>query len=388
MLVFIKSFYHKFFPARQLLIRQNGEVKHVLLAPWLQFFAVLLILGTVTWMSISSFRVYSQTNQISNIEQSQQDKQTLWKKKTSDQHALYIKQLEQLEVLEQKQALLQNMIESLPASISKESIKLDTDLKLPINENENEFHEPLIDDNAQENAALTLNTTVDFAQRTAHLNLQYENSFSQLDEQISIRRKAIVAMLKGAGLESVLEKRLALGDQTVAQGGPFDTFDETKIPKHFLAVVDKLLLLNNLESFLTELPNTLPLPAKKYYISSGFGLRNDPMNSRHAFHKGVDFAGWHKTEIFAPADAVVLRAGRNGGYGNFIELKHKNGLVTRFGHLNKINVKKDQTISKNDVIGLMGSTGRSTGTHLHYEVLLNGKQVNPLKITKAFSSVQ
>ena len=112
------------------------------------------------------------------------------------------------------------------------------------------------------------------------------------------------------------------------------------------------------------------------------------MNNRHAYHKGVDLAGWHKTEIFAPADGTVLRAGRNGGYGNFIELQHKNGFVTRFGHLNKINVKKGQTVTKNDVIGLMGSTGRSTGTHLHYEVLLNDKHVNPVKITKALSRVR
>ena len=195
-------------------------------------------------------------------------------------------------------------------------------------------------------------------------------------------------MLKGAGLESALEQHLALGAQTTAQGGPLDVFDETKIPGQFLAIVDKLLLLNNLENFLTELPNSLPLPAAKYYISSNFGLRKDPMNNRRAFHKGVDLAGWHKTEIFAPADARVLRAGKNGGYGNFIELEHKNGFVTRFGHLNKIKVKKGQTIAKNEVIGLMGSTGRSTSTHLHYEVLLDGKHVNPLKITKALSRVR
>ena len=83
-----------------------------------------------------------------------------------------------------------------------------------------------------------------------------------------------------------------------------------------------------------------------------------------------------------------MRAGKNGGYGNFIELEHKNGLVTRFGHLNKIKVEKGQTIAKNEVIGLMGSTGRSTSTHLHYEVLLDGKHVNPLKITKALSRVR
>ncbi|MCQ8885387.1 peptidoglycan DD-metalloendopeptidase family protein [Pseudoalteromonas agarivorans] len=387
MSVFIKSFYQKFFPARQLLIRQNGEVKHVVLAPWFQLFTVLLILGTITWVGISSFRVYSQTNKITDIEQSQIDKQQVWQKQVKEQKALHAKQLEQLAVLEQKQALLQGMIESLPASISKETIKLEEQLESPVNQDKGEFHEPLVDEEPK-NKHASLLTPITFAARYERLNKYYEHNFALIDAQINKRHDAILAMLKGAGLESALEQHLALGAQTSAQGGPLDVFDETKIPGQFLAIVDKLLLLNNLENFLTELPNSLPLPAAKYYISSNFGLRKDPMNNRRAFHKGVDLAGWHKTEIFAPADARVLRAGKNGGYGNFIELEHKNGLVTRFGHLNKIKVKKGQTIAKNEVIGLMGSTGRSTSTHLHYEVLLDGKHVNPLKITKALSRVR
>ena len=387
MSVFIKSFYQKFFPARQLLIRQNGEVKHVVLAPWFQLFTVLLILGTITWVGISSFRVYSQTNKITDIEQSQIDKQQVWQKQVQEQKALHAKQLEQLAVLEQKQALLQGMIESLPASISKETIKLEEQLESPVNQDKGEFHEPLVDEEPK-NKHASLLTPITFAARYERLNKYYEHNFALIDAQINKRHDAILAMLKGAGLESALEQHLALGAQTSAQGGPLDVFDETKIPGQFLAIVDKLLLLNNLENFLTELPNSLPLPAAKYYISSNFGLRKDPMNNRRAFHKGVDLAGWHKTEIFAPADARVLRAGKNGGYGNFIELEHKNGLVTRFGHLNKIKVKKGQTIAKNEVIGLMGSTGRSTSTHLHYEVLLDDKHVNPLKITKALSRVR
>jgi len=387
MSVFIKSFYQKFFPARQLLIRQNGEVKHVVLAPWFQLFTVLLILGTITWVGISSFRVYSQTNKITDIEQNQIDKQQVWQKQVQEQKALHAKQLEQLAVLEQKQALLQGMIESLPASISKEAIKLEEQLESPVNQDKGEFHEPLVDEEPK-NKHASLLTPITFAARYERLNKYYEHNFALIDAQINKRHDAILAMLKGAGLESALEQHLALSAQTSAQGGPLDVFDETKIPGQFLAIVDKLLLLNNLENFLTELPNSLPLPAAKYYISSNFGLRKDPMNNRRAFHKGVDLAGWHKTEIFAPADARVLRAGKNGGYGNFIELEHKNGLVTRFGHLNKIKVKKGQTIAKNEVIGLMGSTGRSTSTHLHYEVLLDGKHVNPLKITKALSRVR
>ncbi|MBB1371526.1 MULTISPECIES: M23 family metallopeptidase [Pseudoalteromonas] len=384
--IFIKSFFEQFFPSRQLLIRQNGEVKHVVLAPWLQVFIVLLVLVTLSWVSISSFRVYSQTTKISDIEQTQLDEQKQWQQQVSEQKTRHDEQIAQLAELEQKQALLQSMIESLPASLSKDVIKLGDELESPIEEEQSEFHEPLVDDSAQSKQVQnTLPST--FAARYAQLNQYYEQNFLSLESQITQRHNAILAMLKGAGLESALAQHLALSEQTTAQGGPLDVFDEAKIPGTFLAIADKLLLLNNLENFLNELPNTLPLPAAKYYISSNFGLRKDPMNSRRAFHKGVDLAGWHKTEIFAPADGTVLRAGRNGGYGNFIELEHKNGLVTRFGHLNKVKVKKGQAVTKHDVIGLMGSTGRSTSTHLHYEVLIDGKHVNPLKITKALSRV-
>ncbi|ALQ54262.1 MAG: murein DD-endopeptidase MepM/ murein hydrolase activator NlpD [Pseudoalteromonas tetraodonis] len=386
MSVFIKSFFHKNFPARQLLIRQNGEVKHVVLAPWLQVSVLAIIITAIVWMSVSSIRVYMQTHQISHIEQTQLDKQAQWQQKVKQQQQRYALQQEQLAELEQKQALLQGMIESLPASISKDAIKLEGELdSSPINESESEFHEPLEDDKSQNKHAH--NSATSFEQRYTLLNEQYDTNFTLLAAQINQRHDAILEILQDTGLENALAQHLALAAQTTAQGGPLDILDESKIPNTFLAIADKLLVLNQLENFLTALPNTLPLPAAKYYISSNFGLRKDPMNKRRAFHKGVDLAGWHKTEIFAPADATVRRAGRNGGYGNFIELEHKNGVVTRFGHLNKVNVKKGQVVAKHDVIGLMGSTGRSTSTHLHYEVLIDDKHVNPLKITKALSRV-
>ncbi len=386
MSVFIKSFFHKSFPARQLLIRQNGEVKHVVLAPWLQVSVLAIIITAIVWMSVSSIRVYMQTHQISHIEQTQLDKQAQWQQKVKQQQQRYALQQEQLAELEQKQALLQGMIESLPASISKDAIKLEGELdSSPINESESEFHEALEDDKSQNKQAD--NNATSFEQRYTLLNQQYDTNFTLLAAQINQRHDAILEILQDTGLENALAQHLALAAQTTAQGGPLDILDESKIPNTFLAIADKLLVLNQLENFLTALPNTLPLPAAKYYISSNFGLRKDPMNKRRAFHKGVDLAGWHKTEIFAPADATVRRAGRNGGYGNFIELEHKNGVVTRFGHLNKVNVKKGQVVAKHDVIGLMGSTGRSTSTHLHYEVLIDDKHVNPLKITKALSRV-
>ncbi len=383
MSVFIKSFYHKLFPARQLLIRQNGEVKHVILAPWLQVSAVLCILTAITWLTVSTLQVYSQTNKISDIEQSQITKQQKWQQQQQAQQRLHEQQLEQLATLEQKHALLQSMIESLPDSLSK--AEESATLEIKENQQQSDLHEPLIDENKGDKTTL-LHKNNTLEQRLIALNAQYKHSFSQLENHIEQRKQRILTMLKGAGLDTALANQLNSPVNDTAQGGPLNVFDESRIPSEFLAIADKLLSLNNLESLLNELPQSLP--AADYYISSSYGLRKDPMNGRRAFHKGVDLAGWHKTEIFAPADGKVLRAGRNGGYGNFIELEHKNGFVTRFGHLNKIKVKKGQTVAKNDVIGLMGSTGRSTSTHLHYEVLLNDKHVNPVKITKALSRVR
>ncbi|MCQ8877340.1 peptidoglycan DD-metalloendopeptidase family protein [Pseudoalteromonas shioyasakiensis] len=383
MSVFIKSFYHKLFPARQLLIRQNGEVKHVILAPWLQVSAVLGILTAITWLTVSTLQVYSQTNKISDIEQSQITKQQKWQQQQQAQQRLHEQQLEQLATLEQKHALLQSMIESLPDSLSK--AEESATLEIKENQQQSDLHEPLIDENKGDKTTL-LHKNNTLEQRLIALNAQYKHSFSQLENHIEQRKQRILTMLKGAGLDTALANQLNSPVNDTAQGGPLNVFDESRIPSEFLAIADKLLSLNNLESLLNELPQSLP--AADYYISSSYGLRKDPMNGRRAFHKGVDLAGWHKTEIFAPADGKVLRAGRNGGYGNFIELEHKNGFVTRFGHLNKIKVKKGQTVAKNDVIGLMGSTGRSTSTHLHYEVLLNDKHVNPVKITKALSRVR
>tara|TARA_B100000700_G_scaffold22852_1_gene22139 strand:- start:1114 stop:2262 length:1149 start_codon:yes stop_codon:yes gene_type:complete len=382
MLVKLKSFYRTFFPARQLLIRQNGEVKHLVLAPWLQLTTLLVILTAIVWLSISTLQIMSQADQIISIEQNQLSKQQQWQQQRYQQQAAYEKQLEQLAILEQKQALLQSMIESLPESMNKPALATDSEpLLLPVQEHTEEFHAPLEDDQPKQ-----VKRIESMSERLVRLDAAYNNSFAVLDHQIKLRHQEIVAMLEGAGLDSSLANATVLESSDTAQGGPLDLFDDSKIPSEFLAIADNLLALNNLENLLSELPQTLP--AADYYISSSFGLRKDPMNGRRAFHKGVDLAGWHKTEIFAPADGTVLRAGRNGGYGNFIELKHKNGFVTRFGHLNKIKVKKGQTVTKDDVIGLMGSTGRSTSTHLHYEVLVNGKHVNPVKITKALSRVR
>ncbi len=113
-------------------------------------------------------------------------------------------------------------------------------------------------------------------------------------------------------------------------------------------------------------------------FTSGYGVRSDPFRGSAAMHAGIDLAGPMGTPIYATADGVVEKAEWSGGYGNMVEIDHGKGLETRFGHLSRILVHEGQKVTRGTLIALMGSTGRSTGSHLHYEVRIDGRAVNPI----------
>ncbi len=134
-----------------------------------------------------------------------------------------------------------------------------------------------------------------------------------------------------------------------------------------------LAMRKNLHS-LASLPTISPA---KGFISSNFGMRNSPFTNKKEMHKGMDIAAPTGTPIIAPGDGVVTRISTGGAYGNLIEISHGSGLSTRYAHLHKFNVKEGQKVKRYDIIGFIGSTGRSTGPHLHYEVRLNGVATDP-----------
>ena len=123
-------------------------------------------------------------------------------------------------------------------------------------------------------------------------------------------------------------------------------------------------------------------PVASAWISSYFGMRTDPFTGKRANHTGIDFASKPNSEIVAVAAGVVTWSGDAEGYGKMVEINHGNGLVTRYGHNARNLVKVGDTVAQGQVIAKMGSTGRSTGTHVHFEVLKNGKQINPKKYTQ------
>ena len=140
-----------------------------------------------------------------------------------------------------------------------------------------------------------------------------------------------------------------------------------------------LATLENILQGLTLQEEVLPSarPVHSGYVSSLFGMRRDPFNGRMRMHKGIDFAGPIGTEIYSVGGGVVSFAGEKSGYGTAVEIDHGDGLISRYGHLSAIKVTEGHVVRKGDLVALMGNSGRSTGPHLHLEVLKNAEQVDP-----------
>ncbi|MBL1320323.1 MAG: M23 family metallopeptidase [Methylophaga sp.] len=154
-----------------------------------------------------------------------------------------------------------------------------------------------------------------------------------------------------------------------------DTFDKQL---HQLEVMQTYAVTN--DAIASTIPSRRPINTG--WLSSHYGKRVDPFDGKMAFHSGIDFAGKEGDPIYAVADGIVSWTGSKSGYGNMVEIDHGNGYVTRYAHSEELLVSLGDVVSKNQEIALMGSTGRSTGPHVHFEVLVSGHKVNPAKFTK------
>jgi len=177
----------------------------------------------------------------------------------------------------------------------------------------------------------------------------------------------------------------AMNDSAV--GGPFMRPND---PNAFEATLDDLdQALGRLDTVrrnARKLPIGTPAPGRE--ITSKFGNRRDPFLSRLAFHGGIDFRAPKGTPVYSTGSGTVVHAGRNGGYGKMIEINHGNGLTTRYAHLSAVEVREGDRVTIGGRIGRSGSTGRSTGPHLHYEVRRNGDAVDPMRFLKAASKLK
>ena len=170
-------------------------------------------------------------------------------------------------------------------------------------------------------------------------------------------------------------------------GGPYEPVPAAdNADPRFLELFTTWRQLDQLQQGVAAIPSAFPLH-NAVNFTSGFGVRSDPFRGRAAMHPGIDLAGPMGTPVYATADGVVDRSEWNsGGYGNLVEIDHGQGIQTRYGHLSQRIAQAGQRIHRGDLIGLMGSTGRSTGSHLHYEVRIDGRAVNPIPFLQASST--
>lgn len=218
---------------------------------------------------------------------------------------------------------------------------------------------------------------------------EVRNDLTELEHE-QIRQVAALTDAAYAKRTDLLESARNAGlpvkvDAITGTGGPFIPANTIDLSAHFQEEVTSFKkavgALNEAKSVVRSFPIVHPAPGKA--ISSRFGNRKDPILKRSAFHAGLDFRTPTGTPIRSAADGKVVKAGRHGGYGKLVEIKHANGLTTRYAHLSKIYVKIGQKVSAGAKVGAAGSTGRSTGPHLHYEIRSGGKPLNPLKYLKA-----
>lgn len=189
-------------------------------------------------------------------------------------------------------------------------------------------------------------------------------------------------------------RKLGLNPNTMAnarggEGGPLEkltTAADGSIDPRFQRLGQSLARMDALENGLASIPQVSP--AHVAYVSSSFGYRADPFTGGAAFHAGLDFPGPMGSPIYAAAKGRVTFVGQRQGYGNCVEVSHGNGLMTRYGHLSGFNVRPGQLVDGGTRIAAMGSTGRSTGPHLHFEVRINNRPMNPRTFLEAAHNVQ
>ena len=184
-----------------------------------------------------------------------------------------------------------------------------------------------------------------------------------------------------------LDPRLLSRETQESMGGPFEALlgGGDDIDPRFERLGLSLARMTVLERALDGIPQVVPASIQS--ITSGFGYRRDPFNGHAAMHAGIDFKGPIGSPIYAAADGRVTFAGVRSGYGNAIEITHGNGMLTRYAHLSRIDVKVGQAVAAGSTIGGLGNTGRSTGPHLHFEVRINDRAVNPRPFLEAAPDV-
>lgn len=368
------------FPERHLYVRSGGEMRAFVLTTSKQLMAAGAVGAAALWMGVCTAAMMVNAMELSASDQEIARTQAKYERWIADRQARLNSAVAQLNATN-------GSIDDLAMSVEKRHAALAmllSDYKSTPGAAEALTPEIM--------KAATEPSSTDPVRRIELVRASQERLLDSADSYAKNRAERLRLAFRLAGLSPN-----GYAPKSGALGGPLI---EAKDPSALAAVLDveesfaeriqhaatNLSEARSLDAAAQKLPFAKPTGAGRQ--SSGFGVRFDPFTKRPAFHSGLDFAGGFMTPILSTGPGVVSFAGVRSGYGNTVEIDHGNGFKTRYAHMQAIAVRPGQRVAVGQRVGGMGSTGRSTGVHLHYEVWVNGRAQNPSRFVKAGEYVQ
>ena len=392
------------FPERQIYLRSGGEVKYYVFGTKIQMAIVSGLLVVALWCLFTMFNLIwgynpmrAPSQEIKRVEAHYERLLADAQAKENNARLMLNEQRQSFEQvaksMEEKHQTISQILKTTPASkieivsSDKETTKYASSRVLMA---------PIVRDSIPRTSRKSLENKANL-----YTGLDIDRSMNNLDDSqnailVSAEIETLDRIEHGRAIIDTLDLKVdtVLKESAFGKGGLFvDLGDKSNIANdgefgsRIASIKARVAEAEALDNALLSIPLGHPVGAKTYRTSS-YGLRKDPFTKRPTFHEGLDFGGQRLAPIVAAADGKVIFAGRNGGYGRSIEIDHGHGFVTRYGHMHKLNVKRGQIVKKGDKIGGMGSTGRSTATHLHYEIHFQGRVYDPDKFLKAGHYVQ
>jgi murein DD-endopeptidase MepM/ murein hydrolase activator NlpD len=395
-----RALFDRVFPERQIYHRSGGTVRYVSLSPSKQALLALGAVGVAGWCAYASVSVVmrgqilsAQNQEVSRMEA----KYKRWLNEARAREAAAQSQLEErtkafqnaTDEFERRHETLKLLLDFAGgSSITANARPVERDGAKLLMQASIEEAEPRVSRDWDEPSYRVQN--VGFKARVDRLKSEQTEFLAAAEEAAVERSEEIQGVLRMTG---VTYSSLVGDDQQNGQGGPLVPVDlatvlgqEGRADPAFARRVEQVAARVAEARKLDEIEAATPLApplAVDYRETSGFGRRVDPFTGRSAFHAGLDMAAFERAPVVTTSPGVVSFAGVRPGYGYVVEVDHGHGFKTRYGHLKDIQVSRGERVAIGQRVGSMGSTGRSTGTHLHYEVWYRGKVYDPIKFLRA-----
>lgn len=380
------------FPDHQIYFRTDGKVRFFTLTTGMQVAAVAALCGTFLWLGKSTYEYIAQSDRLQANRVALSKMSGQMEELSDDFEGLEKRILDRASTIEARQGVLQSVLND--GLIDAEPI----DLKTLTNDT--------VTSDAGASKPLRLKETSNYLYRKPGIDpsAHFDNVFEVLEmrqlafakdlkNRAEAEKDGILTLLADLNVDP--EVFMASSEDADAAktaggniGGPFvalSSLSPEDTPETFTGLLEEWSDLKDLRRKVHSIPAVAPL--EKYFLSSKYGKRRDPFSRRWAHHSGVDLAAWYGSPVLATGDGKVTYAAYKAGYGRVVEVDHGNGFITRYGHLRKVVVKKGQSVTMSTKLGETGSTGRSTGPHVHYEIWFDGETVDPVPFIKASNDV-